>query len=71
MSRSIDINDPQRIAEDILSAKWTLRVLNVLAQGPARFSGLRSAIPAVSSNMLAARLRDLCGFRLSRACIPI
>lgn len=47
------------IADDILSAKWNLRIMRVLSEGPARFSGIRAAIPAVSANILAGRLRDL------------
>lgn len=59
MRRWEHADDPLLVAVGILSAKWTLRIMHVLAQGPARFSGLRTAIPAVSANILAARLRDL------------
>ncbi|MBH0115168.1 helix-turn-helix transcriptional regulator [Novosphingobium sp. YJ-S2-02] len=51
--------DPPSIAEDILSAKWNLSIMRVLGDGPARFSGIRAAIPAVSANILARRLREL------------
>lgn len=59
MRRRAETDDPLRIAEHILSAKWTLTILRVLGDGPARFSGLRTAIPGVSANILAGRLRDL------------
>lgn len=52
-------DDPLLVAISILSAKWTLRIMLVLSDGPARFSGIRAAIPSVSANILAARLRDL------------
>ena len=52
-------DDPLLMAVGILSAKWILRIMSVLTQGPARFSGIRAAIPAVSANILTARLRDL------------
>ncbi|HUD92566.1 helix-turn-helix domain-containing protein [Sphingobium sp.] len=56
-------DDATLVAEGILSAKWNLRIMRVLGDGPARFSGIRAAIPAVSANILAGRLRDLeeCG----------
>lgn len=59
MRRRADNNDPLVIAENILAAKWTLPILRVLGDGPSRFTGLRTAIPAVSANILAGRLRDL------------
>lgn len=52
-------NDTLVIVQEILSAKWTLPILRVLDDGPARFLGLRTAIPAVSSKILAGRLRNL------------
>lgn len=33
--------------------------MRLLGGGPARFSGIRTAIPGVSANILAGRLRDL------------
>lgn len=59
MSRWEHADDPLLVAVSILSTKWTLRIMQVLVEGPARFSGIRAAIPAVSANILAARLRDL------------
>lgn len=64
-------NDSPSIAEDILSAKWNLSIMRVLGDGPARFSGIRAAIPTVSANILARRLRELeeAGI-LSRRALP-
>lgn len=46
-------------ADDLLSAKWNIPILRVLAQGPTRFSGISIAIPAISAKILADRLRHL------------
>lgn len=46
-------------AQDILAAKWSLPVLSVLAKGPAHFSYIKAAIPAISANVLSMRLRSL------------
>ncbi|MBW6532528.1 helix-turn-helix transcriptional regulator [Sphingomonas sp. RRHST34] len=43
--------------EELVTAKWGIAILRTLLAGPARFSGLREAIPGVSANILAARLR--------------
>lgn len=43
----------------VLEARWALRVLTVLARGPARFSKLEAAVPGVSRSMLSDRLRAL------------
>lgn len=51
--------DGRSVAEDILAAKWALPVMRVLADGPGRFSYIRTAIPGVSPNILTARLRSL------------
>lgn len=47
------------VVEELLAAKWALAIMRVLAEGPVRFNGIRSAIPAVSANVLTTRLRDL------------
>jgi DNA-binding HxlR family transcriptional regulator len=59
MRRTRTTSDALSIAETILSAKWSIPVIRVLTEGPARFSGIRTAIPAISANILAARLRHL------------
>lgn len=45
--------------QDIALRKWTLPVLLALAQGHTRFSGLRAALPGITSRALALALRDL------------
>jgi DNA-binding HxlR family transcriptional regulator len=45
--------------DELLSSKWSLAILRTLLEGPARFARLRAAIPAVSANILSARLRLL------------
>lgn len=48
----------QTAVEELVTAKWGIAILRTLLAGPARFSGLRDAIPGVSANILAARLRQ-------------
>jgi DNA-binding HxlR family transcriptional regulator len=43
----------------VLGKRWTGLVLGVLLTGPASFSALRGAVPAVSDSVLSARLREL------------
>ena len=44
---------------DVLGERWALLVVRELLLGPQRFSDLRHAMPAVSSNLLTDRLREL------------
>lgn len=44
---------------EMLSMKWTVAILRTLLPSPARLSVLRRAIPGVSANVLASRLRYL------------
>jgi DNA-binding HxlR family transcriptional regulator len=46
-------------AIEVLEGRWTLRLLTVLVQGPARFSELDGAVPGLSRPMLSERLRGL------------
>ncbi|MCX5064915.1 winged helix-turn-helix transcriptional regulator [Micromonospora lupini] len=46
-------------ALDVVGERWALLVVRELLLGPQRFSDLRRALPAVSSNMLTDRLREL------------
>ena len=39
--------------------RWTLQVVEVLLEGPRRFSELQEALPGVAPNVLSARLRRL------------
>ncbi len=43
----------------LLGGAWTPNVIWYLAEGPRRFSELRSDIPPISAKMLSARLREL------------
>jgi DNA-binding HxlR family transcriptional regulator len=46
-------------ALDLLGRRWTLRVIWELRQGPAGFRELRRRADAMSSSVLADRLREL------------
>lgn len=46
-------------ALDVVGERWALLVVRELLLTPQRFSELRQALPNVSSNMLADRLREL------------
>ena len=44
---------------ETLEGRWTLRILLCLHRGEHRFSDLKAAIPGISANLLAERLRLL------------
>jgi DNA-binding HxlR family transcriptional regulator len=46
-------------ALDVVGERWALLVVRELLFGPQRFSELRHALPHISSNLLADRLREL------------
>ncbi|HEX2058809.1 MAG TPA: helix-turn-helix domain-containing protein [Actinomycetota bacterium] len=46
-------------ALDHVGDRWTLLIVRELLIGPRRYSQLRSALPGVATNLLAARLRNL------------
>ena len=46
-------------ALDVVGERWALLVVRELLLGPLRFSDLRAALPAASSNLLTDRLREL------------
>lgn len=46
-------------ALDVVGERWALLVVRELLLAPQRFSELRHALPHVSSNLLADRLREL------------
>jgi DNA-binding HxlR family transcriptional regulator len=48
-------------ALDMVGERWALLVVRELLLGPQRFSDLRCALPAASSNLVADRLRELDG----------
>ena len=47
------------VADQILSTKWIIPILRVLARGPARFGRIKMLVTGISSNILIARLRNL------------
>ncbi|GAA1706346.1 helix-turn-helix domain-containing protein [Microbacterium sediminicola] len=42
-----------------IGARWTIFILAVLSDGPARFSVLRESIPGITSKVLTESLRSL------------
>lgn len=46
-------------ALDLVGSRWTLLVLRELLLGPRRYSQLRAALPGLTTNLLAARLRAM------------
>lgn len=55
----LQIAAPHRELLNQVLDRWSLAVLNVLCDHPARFNTLRRAIPAVSQKSLTATLRRL------------
>lgn len=46
-------------ALDLLGERWTLLIIRELLLGPQRYTDLNEALPGVSTNLLAGRLRHL------------
>lgn len=46
-------------AVELIGARWTGAILQVLLQGRTRYADLRSAVPEISDRMLSERLRAL------------
>lgn len=46
-------------ALDVIGERWSLLVVRELLDGPKRYTDLREGIPGVSTDVLAARLKDL------------
>jgi DNA-binding HxlR family transcriptional regulator len=44
---------------DLLGKRWALQVVRELAHGPRRFTDLHHSLTGISTNALAARLREL------------
>jgi DNA-binding HxlR family transcriptional regulator len=63
MSTSRSYGDACAIARalDVVGERWALLVVRELLLGPQRFSDLRRALPAASSNLITDRLRELAG----------
>ncbi|MDN5749324.1 MAG: helix-turn-helix transcriptional regulator [Pseudonocardia sp.] len=51
--------DPAAAMFAVLGRRWSLHVMFLLGQRPARFTELQRAIPGISANSLNDRLRDL------------
>lgn len=50
---------PRDDALELLEARWTLRILLLLAERAHRFSDLRLQLPPISANILTSRMRAL------------
>jgi DNA-binding HxlR family transcriptional regulator len=52
---------PEHFAREleVLAKRWTLQLLVLLLQRPARFSELERAVPGLTNRVLADRLREL------------
>lgn len=48
-----------RVAVELLGKRWTLLIVELLLQRPARFCELERALPRISESMLSERLREL------------
>jgi DNA-binding HxlR family transcriptional regulator len=46
-------------ALDVIGERWSLLVVRELLTGPKRYTDLRDGIPGISTDVLAARLKDL------------
>lgn len=53
------LDPPHRALLDQVLDRWSLQVLEVLCEGPARFNALRRAVPGVSQKSLSTTLRRL------------
>lgn len=53
-------------ALDVVGERWALLLVRELLLGPQRFSDLRRALPAASSNLIADRLREMQNRRVVR-----
>jgi DNA-binding HxlR family transcriptional regulator len=46
-------------AVELIGARWTGAIVQLLMSGPARYCALRAAVPEISDRMLSERLREL------------
>ncbi len=51
---------PVSLSLDLLGNRWAIHVLRELHAGPASFAQVKSGLPGIASNMLSARLSELC-----------
>jgi DNA-binding HxlR family transcriptional regulator len=59
VSEPIESCDGLRAAVELLAKRWTLLIVELLLQRPARFCELRRALPRISERVLSERLREL------------
>ncbi|WP_394429199.1 winged helix-turn-helix transcriptional regulator [Streptomyces sp. SGAir0957] len=57
--RSYDQYDAAARALDVVGDRWTLLIVRELLAGPRRYTDLHADLPGVSTDMLAARLREM------------
>jgi DNA-binding HxlR family transcriptional regulator len=52
---------PEHLAREfeVLAKRWTLQILFLLLQRPARFNELERAVPGLTNRVMADRLREL------------
>ena len=46
-------------AVELIGARWSGAIVQILLQGPVRYADLRAAVPDISDRMLSERLREL------------
>lgn len=61
MAKSMAIPDqcPMDVGLNILSGKWTLRILWHISRGPVRFNELQRLLGTITTKTLTAQLREL------------
>jgi DNA-binding HxlR family transcriptional regulator len=59
LDNSPEISHPTDWALEVIGDRWSLRIVEALLAGPARYGELTTAIGAIAPNVLAARLRHL------------
>jgi DNA-binding HxlR family transcriptional regulator len=57
--RSYDQYCPLSRALDVIGERWTLLIVRELMAGPRRYTDLHADLPGVSTDVLAARLREM------------
>lgn len=58
------LNCPISLSLDLLGNRWAVHVLRELHAGPASFAQIKAGLPGIASNMLSARLSELCAASL-------
>jgi DNA-binding HxlR family transcriptional regulator len=59
--RQVTLELPEHLAREleVLAKRWSLQLLLLLLQRPARFTELERAVPGLTNRVLADRLREL------------